>query len=131
MIPDVPHLLCGLAPRIGTIGIRLTEDERREASRALAADPAVYDERDQILLGTWRRMRPIGMQYAAEITNPTPAGTSNGLVQLCGQVSVAYVYLMAALRTADGSYTVSLVLSAVLLALGVLVVSRLKDAPAA
>lgn len=74
---------------------------------------------------------PIGMQYAAEITNPTPEGTSNGLIQLCGQVSVAYVYLMAALRTADGSYTVSLVLSAVLLALGALVVSRLKDAPPA
>jgi MFS family permease len=75
---------------------------------------------------------PIGMQYAAEITNPTPEGTSNGLIQLCGQVSVVYVYLMAALRTADGSYTVSLVLSAVLLAVGALVVSRLRDAvPAA
>jgi MFS family permease len=72
---------------------------------------------------------PIGMQYAAEITNPTPEGTSNGLIQLCGQVSVVYVYMMAALRTSNGSYTVSLVLSAVLLALGALVVSRLKDAP--
>jgi len=75
---------------------------------------------------------PIGMQYSAEITNPTPEGTSNGLIQLCGQVSVVYVYMMAALRTADGSYTVSLVLSAVLLAGGALVVSRLRDAvPAA
>jgi MFS family permease len=75
---------------------------------------------------------PIGMQYAAEITNPTPEGTSNGLIQLCGQVSVVYVYVMAALRTSDGSFTVSLVLSAVLLAIGALVVSRLKDAsPAA
>ena len=71
---------------------------------------------------------PIGMQYAAEITNPTPEGTSNGLIQLCGQVSVVYVYMMAALRTGDGSFTVSLVLSAVLLAAGALVVSRLKDA---
>ncbi|MCX6373914.1 MAG: MFS transporter [Actinobacteria bacterium] len=71
---------------------------------------------------------PIGMQYAAEITNPTPEGTSNGLIQLCGQVSVVYVYMMAALRTGDGSFTVSLVLSAVLLAVGALVVSRLKDA---
>ncbi len=74
---------------------------------------------------------PIGMQYAAEITNPTPEGTSNGLIQLCGQVSVVYVYIMAALRTADGSFTVSLVMSAALLAVGALVVSRLKDsAPA-
>ena len=74
---------------------------------------------------------PIGMQYAAEVTNPTPEGTSNGLIQLCGQVSVVYVYMMAALRTADGSFTVSLLLSAALLAVGALVVSRLRDtAPA-
>ena len=31
---------------------------------------------------------PLGMQYAAEIANPTPEGTSTGLIQLCGQVSV-------------------------------------------
>jgi cyanate permease len=71
---------------------------------------------------------PLGMQYAAEITNPTPEGTSNGLIQLCGQVSVVYVYVMAALRTGDGSFTVSLLLSAALLAAGAVVVSRLKDA---
>jgi MFS family permease len=71
---------------------------------------------------------PIGMQYAAEVSFPTPEGTSSGLIQLCGQVSVVFVYIMAALRTANGSYTVSLVLSAVLLAGGALVVSRLKDA---
>jgi MFS family permease len=74
---------------------------------------------------------PIGMQYAAEITNPTPEGTSNGLIQLFGQVSVVYVYIMAALRSGDGSFTVSLVLSAVLLAAGALLVSRLTDAPPA
>jgi MFS family permease len=74
---------------------------------------------------------PLGMQYAAEVTYPTPEGTSNGLIQLCGQVSVAFVYIMAALRTADGSFTVSLLLSAVLLAVAALVVSRLKDAPPA
>ncbi|HNB55158.1 MAG TPA: MFS transporter, partial [Anaerolineales bacterium] len=28
---------------------------------------------------------PIGMQYAAEVTQPTPEGTSNGLIQLFGQ----------------------------------------------
>ena len=39
------------------------------------------------------------MQYAAEIANPTPEGTSTGLIQLCGQVSVVPVYIMAALRT--------------------------------
>jgi cyanate permease len=70
---------------------------------------------------------PLGMQYAAEISHPTPEGTSNGLIQLCGQVSVVYVYVMAALRTANGSYTVSLLLSVVLLIAGAVVVSRLKD----
>jgi len=75
---------------------------------------------------------PIVMQYAAEITNPTPEGTSNGLIQLCGQVSVVFVYIMAALRTSNGSFTVSLVLSAALLAACALAVSGLKDAaPAA
>jgi cyanate permease len=73
---------------------------------------------------------PIGMQYSAEITNPTPEGTSNGLIQLCGQVSVVYVYIMAALRTGNGSFTVSLLLSAVLLIVCAIAVSRLKDATA-
>jgi MFS family permease len=72
---------------------------------------------------------PIGMQYAAEVTRPTPEGTSAGLIQLCGQVSVVYVYVMAALRLADGSFTVSLLLSAALLAVLAFVMSRLKDAP--
>ena len=71
---------------------------------------------------------PIGMQYSAEITQPTPEGTSNGLIQLCGQVSVVYVYVMAALRTGNGSFTVSLLLSAVLLVVCAVAVSRLKDA---
>jgi MFS family permease len=71
---------------------------------------------------------PLGMQYAAEAANPTPEGTSSGLIQLCGQVSVVYVYVMAALRTSNGSFTVSLILSAGLLAVWALVVSRLKDA---
>ena len=74
---------------------------------------------------------PIGMQYAAEITNPTPEGTSNGLIQLCGQVSVVFVYIMAALRTADGSFTVSLLLISGLLVVSAVVVSRLQDAPPA
>jgi MFS family permease len=75
---------------------------------------------------------PLGMQYSAEITNPTPEGTSNGLVQLCGQVSVVYVAVMAGLRTSHGSFTVSLLLSAGLLVASAAAVSRLKDAaPAA
>ena len=69
------------------------------------------------------------MQYAAEVTYPTPEGTSNGLVQLCGQCSVVFVYIMGPLRTESGSFAVSLVLMSVLLAASAVVVSRLKDAP--
>ena len=72
---------------------------------------------------------PIGMQYAAEVTYPTPEGTSNGLVQLCGQCSVVFVYIMGPLRTESGSFAVSLVLMSVLLAVSAVVVSRLQDAP--
>ena len=70
---------------------------------------------------------PVGMQYAAEITYPTPEGTSNGLIQLCGQVAVVFVYVMSALRADDGSFTLSLVLSAGLLLLAAVVVSRLRE----
>jgi MFS family permease len=72
---------------------------------------------------------PIGMQYAAEVTFPTPEGTSNGLVQLCGQCSVVFVYIMGPLRTDSGSFAVSLLLMSALLAVAAVVVSRLKDAP--
>jgi MFS family permease len=72
---------------------------------------------------------PIGMQYAAEVTFPTPEGTSNGLVQLCGQCSVVFVYAMGPLRTESGSFAVSLVLMSVLLAASAVVVSRQRDAP--
>ena len=74
---------------------------------------------------------PIGMQYAAEVTYPTPEGTSNGLVQLFGQVAVVYVYFMAALRLADGSFIVSLLLSAGLLLAAAAAVSRLREPPRA
>src|SRR5512137_572157 len=54
---------------------------------------------------------PIGMQYAAEITQPTPEGTSNGLIQLFGQASVVFVYVMEVLKSPDGSYTPALLLA--------------------
>ena len=73
---------------------------------------------------------PIGMQYVAEITAPTPEGTSNGLVQLVGQASVVFVYLMAMTRAPDGSFLPSLVALAVLLLAAGLVALRLPE-PAA
>jgi MFS family permease len=70
---------------------------------------------------------PIGMQYAAEITQPTPEGTSNGLVQLFGQASVVFVFIMEAIKGTDNSFVPSLVLAAVLLIICAVVVTRLKD----
>jgi hypothetical protein len=60
---------------------------------------------------------PVGMQFATDITRPTPEGTSNGLVQLCGQVSVVFVYLMQALRDMPGGFTTSLLVSGLLVGL--------------
>lgn len=55
-------------------------------------------------------LAPVGFQYAAEITYPTPEGTSNGLLNLAGQVSVVFIYAMEVFKGADGSYTGSLLI---------------------
>jgi MFS family permease len=70
---------------------------------------------------------PICMQFGAEITQPTPEGTSNGLFQLFGQVSVVFVYIMEAMKDSKGAFTPSLLLAVGLLTFGVFVATRLKD----
>ena len=70
---------------------------------------------------------PIGMQYASEISRPTPEGTSNGIIQLFGQASVVFVYLMEALRSANGSFTLALTASCALLALGAIIATTLRE----
>ncbi len=70
---------------------------------------------------------PVGMQYAAEITYPTPEGTSNGLIQLFGQASVVLVFVMDLLKGPDNSFTPSLVLTIVLLFVSVAIITQLKD----
>jgi MFS family permease len=71
---------------------------------------------------------PIGMQYAAEITYPTPEGTSNGVISLFGQSAVVFVYVMEALKAPDGSFTPALLVCLGLLAVCLLIVTQLKDA---
>jgi len=74
---------------------------------------------------------PVGMQYAAEVTRPTPEGTSNGLIQLAGQGAVVFVYVMEAMRQPDGAFTPSLLLALGLLLLSSLLVLMMKEtAPA-
>ena len=70
---------------------------------------------------------PIGMQYAAEITQPTPEGTSNGLIQLFGQASVVFVYLMEATKAPDGSFTPALLIMVGFLLISAFLITRLKD----
>ncbi|RKX90682.1 MAG: MFS transporter [Spirochaetes bacterium] len=70
---------------------------------------------------------PVAMQYAAEITVPTPEGTSNGLIQLFGQGAVVFVYVMEAMKTKSGSFTPSLLLAVLLLILTLLFISQIKD----
>ena len=70
---------------------------------------------------------PIGMQYAAEITFPTPEGTSNGLIQLFGQASVVFVYIMQALQQPDGSFTLALMLGVGLLVISAGLITQMKD----
>jgi len=70
---------------------------------------------------------PVAMQYAAEITHPTPEGTSNGLMQLTGQGAVVFVYIMEALKTSDGSFTPALLLAVGLSIVSVLLITQMKD----
>ena len=76
---------------------------------------------------------PIGLQYATEVTFPTPEGTSNGLIQLVGQASVLVVFIMEVVSGADGSFTTSLLITVVLMVISVLLITRMKepDQPAA
>lgn len=70
---------------------------------------------------------PTGMQYASEIALPTPEGTSNGLVQLFGQASVVFVYMMEALRSPDGSFTVPLLAACGALVAGAILAATLDE----
>jgi MFS family permease len=70
---------------------------------------------------------PIGMQYAAEVTRPTPEGTSNGLIQLFGQASVVFVYIMEAVKTPDGSFTPALLLAIGLIFVSILLISQMEE----
>jgi len=72
---------------------------------------------------------PVGFQYGAEITHPTPEGTSNGLLILMGQISgIAFIFAMDAFKDpATGSMTTSLVVLIVLMALSILLGALLRE----
>lgn len=70
---------------------------------------------------------PIGYQYAAELTFPVPEGTSNGMLTLAGQASVVFIYAMDALKSPDGSFTISLLALVVMVGVGAFLVTRLPE----
>jgi sugar phosphate permease len=70
---------------------------------------------------------PVIMQYTAEVSHPTPEGTSNGLIQLFGQASVVFVFLMEALKNSDGSFTPALLVASGLLILSLFFIWQMKD----
>ena len=72
---------------------------------------------------------PIGFQYGAEITYPTPEGTSNGLLILMGQISgIIFIFAMDAFKSPQtGSMTTSLVVLIVLMAVSILLGTLLRE----
>jgi len=72
---------------------------------------------------------PVGFQYGAEVTYPTPEGTSNGLLILMGQISgIAFIFAMDAFKDpASGSMTTSLVVLIVLMVLSILLGALLRE----
>jgi len=72
---------------------------------------------------------PIGFQYGAEVAYPAPEGTSNGLLLLMGQISgIVFIFGMDSFKSPEtGSMTSSLVALIVLMVLGLLLCTRLRE----
>jgi MFS family permease len=72
---------------------------------------------------------PIGFQYGAEVTYPAPEGTTNGLLLQIGQVSgIAFIFAMDGLKdSATGSMTVPMLGLVVLMVIGLILSTRLKE----
>jgi len=73
---------------------------------------------------------PVGFQYGAEITHPTPEGTSNGLLLLMGQISgIVFILGMDIIKSpVTGAMTLPLLILIGLLVLSLLFATRLKEA---
>jgi MFS family permease len=72
---------------------------------------------------------PIGFQYGAEITYPTPEGTSNGLLLLMGQISgIVFIFAMDSFKSpTTGSMTLSLIVLIGLMVLCLILSAFLKE----
>lgn len=71
---------------------------------------------------------PIGFQYGAEISRPTPEGTSTGLLLMMGQVSgILFIFGMDIFKTGSGSMTPSLIVLICLMVFSLAVSTRLHE----
>ena len=75
---------------------------------------------------------PIGFQYGAELTYPTPEGTSNGLLLMMGQISgILFILGMDSFKSpVNGSMTVPLIVLIGLMLLGLFLATTLREAAA-
>ncbi len=73
---------------------------------------------------------PVGFQYGAEVTYPTPEGTSNGLLLLMGQISgIIFIISMDVFKSAQsGSMTGPLMVLIILMILSLFLCTKLKEA---
>ena len=74
---------------------------------------------------------PIGFQYGAEITYPTPEGTSNGLLLLMGQISgILFIFGMDSFKSpATGSMSMPLAVMIGLMVLCLIFSTVLREPP--
>ncbi len=73
---------------------------------------------------------PVGFQYGAEMTYPTPEGTSNGLLLLMGQISgIIFILGMDSFKAIEtGSMTMPLTVLIGLMILSLFFCLKLRDA---
>jgi MFS family permease len=72
---------------------------------------------------------PLGFQYGAEVTHPTPEGTSNGLLLLMGQISgIAFILGLDIFKApGTGSMTNPLTALIGLMVVSLIFATRLKE----
>ena len=72
---------------------------------------------------------PVAIQYATEICYPAPEGTSMGIYTLVGQISVVGISVMGWSYARSGSFTPSMLVMTILLAVFLLVLTRVRESP--
>jgi sugar phosphate permease len=74
---------------------------------------------------------PIGFQYGAEISYPTPESSSQGMLLLAGQISgIIFIYAMDKLRiTATGSMTPFMIVFVAMALVNILLAFLMKESP--